>query len=121
MLFQGCKTAEPLTEKQPEDSSKETPAPQIFEDDLPSRVPASPDTISYELPDGYILKIRLIGDEFYHQALTVDGFPIVLNPEGFYEYTSADDQGLPQATGVVARNPEDRTHEEKQFLKSVRR
>ncbi|MFN3556925.1 MAG: hypothetical protein ACK4VN_13275 [Bacteroidales bacterium] len=104
---------------QPPATPQVPPVPDIMED-MPSRVPAYPDTIWYELPDGYILRIFLRGDEHFHIALTADGFPLVMNPEGFYEYTFRDDQGLPQSTGIIARNPEDRSDEDWRVINATR-
>lgn len=95
--------------------------PDIYDDldGLPSQVPAFPDTIFYELPDGYVLKIFLSGDEFNHQVKTVDGFPLLLNNDGFYEFAITDDEDNPQLSGIIARNPEDRTDDDWHLLNSM--
>ncbi len=117
-LLPGCKTQKPAQSSVNSDENVPV-VPNIYDDDMPSGVPAYPGVISYELPDGYVLEIVLKGDEHQHTAETADGYSIVLNPEGFYEYTFQDDQGLPQPTGVIARNPEDRSEEDWRILKSL--
>lgn len=112
LLFSGCGTSQSATSSEPLQPHMDphTP-PDTGPSDRPSGVPAVPHTIEYELPDGYILKIRLKGDEHGHIATTEDGYRLIMNPEGYYEYALMDDQGLPQATGIIARNKEDRTEE----------
>ncbi len=85
----------------------------------PSGVPAYPDTIEYRLPDGYVLKIFLRGDEHGHVAKTTDGYYLLMNQEGFYEYAYKGPYNGLISTGVTARNPEDRSSEEKQLLKTL--
>lgn len=94
------------------------PVPDIYDDR--SEVDASNEkVVNYRLPDGYLLKIKSKNKTDDGIAETADGFSIMLNPEGFYEYTIKDDQGLSQPTGIIARNPEDRTTEEWRILNSI--
>lgn len=118
-LIFSCRTTKTHSYNSEQDNSA-PPVPEIY-DELPIGVPAFPDTIHYELPDGYILKLFLEGDEHYHLAKTVDGFVILMNPEGFYEYAIYDDQGLPQPSGIIARNAEDRTEDEWRILNSIKK
>jgi hypothetical protein len=87
--------------------------------DGPQSVPAYPDTIHFEMPDGYVLYLFLRGDEFTHSASTADGIYLLMNEEGFYEYASPDENGQLKATGIVARNPADRSGEHKKLLKTI--
>jgi hypothetical protein len=118
-IIASCRTSRVYIENSDEDSSA-PPVPAIY-DELPSGVPAYPDIIHYELPDGYILRIFLEGDEHSHLAKTVDDFLILMNPEGFYEYAVYDDQGLPKPSGVIARNAEDRTDDDWVLLNGLKR
>lgn len=86
--------------------------------DQPETVPATPDTIHYRLPDDYELRIFLRGDEYNHIAMTVDGYLLTMNNDGFYEYAIRDEDGTLLTTGMIARNEEDRTEEIKQFLEA---
>ncbi len=94
------------------------PVPDIYDDSMIADVSSS-DVVNYRLPDGYLLKIRVKDNSPDNMAETSDGFSIVMNPEGFYEFTIKDDHGLPQPTGIIARNPEDRTSEEWRILNSI--
>ncbi len=84
----------------------------------PDRVMAYPDEISYRLPDGYLLNIYLRGDEYSHTATTKDGYLLIMNQDGFYEYAIKKDGRL-QNSGIVARNKEDRDEEVIEFLKTT--
>ena len=87
--------------------------------EMPQTTPAYPDTIHFEMPDGYVLHLFLRGDEFAHAAFTTDGFYLLMNEEGFYEYASPDKNGRLTATGTIARNQADRTKEHKKLLKTI--
>ncbi len=87
--------------------------------DRPQTIPAYPDSIHYKMPDGYVLHIFLRGDEFTHTAFTVDGFYLLMNDNGFYEYASPDKNGQLMATGIIARNQADRTREHKKLLGTI--
>lgn len=87
--------------------------------DMPHNVPAYPGAIHYEMPDGYVLEIVLRGDEYAHAAFTADGFYLLMNEDGFYEYASPDSNGQLTSTNVVARNPADRTRADKELLKTI--
>ncbi|MDR4988416.1 MAG: hypothetical protein RG741_06215 [Bacteroidales bacterium] len=88
-------------------------------DQPPGGVLAYPGIISYELPDGYLLDILLDGDEHGHRVTSPDGFLLLMNDEGYYEYARVDDQGTTVSTGIIARNADDRTREEKSLLKTI--
>ncbi len=85
----------------------------------PSGVMAYPNVISYRLPDGYILKIYLSGDEHNHTTTTKDGYPLMMNQEGFYEYAVFDKDGRFRPSGIIARNKEDRDDKVSKFLKNI--
>lgn len=85
----------------------------------PSTVPAYPGTIHYELPDGYVLRIHLEGDEHGHVAKTTDGYYLLMNDEGFYEYAFKNQDNEMVSTDIKARNQDDRTEEEQLFLNKL--
>ncbi|MFW5687319.1 MAG: hypothetical protein ACOCXV_00165 [Bacteroidota bacterium] len=116
--LQSCRSKQNVPSTPQTQNPPVPPVPDI-NDDLPGGVPAMPGTIEYKLPDGYILLITIQGDEHEHIAKTADGFRIIMNPDGYYEYAIYDDQGLPQPTGIVARNPEDRTKEEWRIIRNT--
>jgi len=115
-IFSACKTSRKVAEDKDDPKASEVvPVPDIY-DELPRPVPAYPDTIYYELPDNYILKIFLRGDEHHHIALTVDGYRLLMNDDGFYEYAVLSHEGKPVPSGIIARNPGDRTDKDWEFL-----
>lgn len=88
--------------------------------DRPMKVPAYPGLIQYELPDGYILEIYLQGDEHQHTARTSDGYYLLMNEKGYYEYAGWDASGELISSGIIARNPADRNREAINFLNSIK-
>ena len=81
-------------------------------------IPAHREHSTITQPDGTKLTIRLIGDEFYNFNTTVDGYTVVKNAAGVYEYAVREDNQL-KASGVKARQVAERTVAEKAFLQSV--
>lgn len=116
-----CKTPENAGEK--EVQSKQQYEKDNNHDSLPDTPPrevmAYPDTIKYELPDGYILLMFLKGDEHKHIATTIDSYTIILNDEGYYEYAIKNEDGEYKMSGITARNPGDRSSEELIFLDAL--
>ncbi|WP_148660927.1 M6 family metalloprotease domain-containing protein [Marinilabilia salmonicolor] len=70
-------------------------------------------------PDGSVLTIRQHGDEWYNWTTTADGFHIVRNKEGIFEYATQLKSGEITASGVKASNPDKRTTSEINFLSST--
>ena len=66
-------------------------------------------------PDGTILTIQLVGDEFRHFTTTIDDYTVVKSADGFYRYAFLKDGKL-IPSDVVASNPERRTLSEQAFL-----
>ncbi len=89
--------------------------------DLPMKVPAYPGLIHYELPDGYVLEIYLQGDEHKHTARTSDGYYLLMNEHGYYEYASRDASGELISSGIIARNAADRSQEAIDYLNSIKK
>ncbi|TVR38144.1 MAG: hypothetical protein EA394_11105 [Bacteroidia bacterium] len=106
---------ESAAESLPEEATGEMPEGV---NNFPSAVPAFPDTIKYILPDGYELLIFLRGDEFGHVAVTVDGYYLLMNDDGYYEY-AAKVNGTLSGTGIIARNREDRNEDILRMLESL--
>ncbi len=87
--------------------------------DLPMKVPAYPGLIHYELPDGYVLEIYLQGDEHQHTARTTDGYYLLMNERGYYEYANRNASGELISSGIIARNQADRSRETIDYLSSI--
>ena len=82
-------------------------------------VPASPYPVTITQPDGTTLTVILKGDEFHHYHTTEDGFLIVKDKEGIFNYAKVDNQGQKINTRVKANNSTSRSASEKQFVKSL--
>ena len=79
-------------------------------------VPASPYPIKVMQSDGNTLTILKCGDEWFHYNTTEDGYPLVVNAKGDYEYAILRNNVL-VSTGVVAH--QNRGTEERAFLKKM--
>ena len=78
-------------------------------------IPAHRGFISMPQPDGTMVSIGLMGDEFYHFNITEDGYTVMLNDRGAYEYAQLDGKTL-KPSGVLAHNYADRTTQEIMLL-----
>ncbi len=66
--------------------------------------PASQEPVEIVQPDGSKLTILMHGDEFFHWATTIDGYTLLLNDKGYYEYAQKDEHGNLVLSGIIARN-----------------
>jgi len=82
-------------------------------------VPAYPHPIQYKQPDGSIISLQLKGDERVNWAVSPDGFTLLVNKSGFYEYAKIDASGDLVLSGIRYNNVEERTPEEKSFQKTI--
>ncbi len=82
-------------------------------------VPANPKPIKYRQPDGSIITIILKGDEIIHWATTTDGYTILPNSAGAYEYAKYDNNEKLILSGVQANDPNNRSAQELSFLKNI--
>ena len=73
-----------------------------------SAIPANPGLVQMPQPDGTIVSIRLVGDEFYHFNTTADGYTVMLNDRGGYVYAQLDGGNL-VATDILAHDEDSRT------------
>ena len=63
-----------------------------------SAVPAKRGILRLAQPDGSVLRVRIIGDEFSHIIRTEDGATLKLGPDGFYKYGVIGPNGKLTAT-----------------------
>ena len=77
--------------------------------------PAHPGTIQVPQPDGTLLSLELVGDEFYHFNTTADGFTVLFTEGGGYVYAQRDGMNL-VPTQVLAHDAGSRTAEELALL-----
>ena len=82
-------------------------------------VPAKPVLVRVAQPDGSVITVKTVGDEFYHYKSTSDGIPVVRCEDGFYRYAELSATGLAVAGNVVARDSSMRTVSDKAYLTSL--
>ena len=82
-------------------------------------VPAKPVLVRVAQPDGSVITVKAVGDEFYHYKSTSDGIPVVRCEDGFYRYAELSATGLAVAGNVVARDSSMRTVSDKAYLTSL--
>ncbi len=80
--------------------------------------PALPGAVKCVQPDGTSVMLELHGDEYYHFSTTVDGYTVLQNAQGAYEYARLEGQRL-VSTGVLARDAERRSASEVAMLASL--
>lgn len=70
-------------------------------------------------PDGSVITLVLHGDEHHSWTTTLDGYSVMKNAKGFFEYVGAIEDGKAVLSGVRASDPEERQNKEKRFLKKI--
>lgn len=76
---------------------------------LPFNVtPPAPYAVPVVQPDGTTLQIIARGNQFQHWSETTDGYTVVKSKSGYYEYAK-EQNGRLTGSGIVARNPQQRT------------
>ncbi len=88
----------------------------LYAQSAPSRVPAKRDPVEITLPDSTTLTIKLVGDEWKHWTMTIDGYLIKQNDKGFYYYLVKNCRGEQVMSNRRAKNPEDRSKCDLKFL-----
>jgi len=81
--------------------------------------PADPTPIEYKQPDGSIITISLKGDEKVSWAETSDGYTLLQNNKGGWEYAIKDEAGNLKNSGVLAHKAGKRTTTELRLLKTL--
>ncbi|MGM9860105.1 MAG: M6 family metalloprotease domain-containing protein, partial [Muribaculaceae bacterium] len=72
-----------------------------------------------EQPDGSIIELTRLGDEFNHVTLTTDNIPVLADTQGRYCYAILDANGNAVASDIQAANPAERTPEAAAFIASL--
>ena len=67
-------------------------------------VKALPEVVEVTQPDGSQLQIRLVGDEKFHYTTSEDGFLLLQNSSGIYEYAVESATGAVVPSGVRAKS-----------------
>ena len=66
-------------------------------------IPAHRGFVSMPQPDGTMVSIGLVGDEFYHFNITEDDYTVMFNEQGAYVYAQLVD-GMLEPTTILAHN-----------------
>jgi hypothetical protein len=82
-------------------------------------VPAKPVLVRVAQPDGTVVTVKTVGDEFYHYKSTSDDIPVVRGEDGFYRYAELSATGLVVAGNVIARDSSMRSVSDKVYLTSL--
>ena len=84
-----------------------------------SASPAYPGLINFVQPDGSKISIYLKGDERVKWAETEDGYSVLFNVNGAYEYAVLNSQGDMVPSGRIAKNAAQRSPDDLSFLFNV--
>lgn len=80
--------------------------------------PAKQGILTLPTADGSEIRVRLTGDEYYHQYLTEDGYPLTEVNGNFY-YSDIDANGNVINSGIKASSVSDRDAATLQFLSKI--
>ncbi len=79
-------------------------------------VPARREPIEVVQPNGDTLMIRLVGDEWNHYRMTLDGYLIRENAKGYYCYAKYNEKGEIVCTRRKAHNEDKRSKCEARYV-----
>jgi M6 family metalloprotease-like protein len=82
---------------------------------------AYPKPVNVVQSDGSVLNLTLKGDERLSWATTPDGYTLVYNTQGIFEYGQISRSGDLVPSGVKARNVSERTQAELSFLSALQK
>lgn len=82
-------------------------------------IPADPDPIKFKQPDGTIVTILLKGDENIHWAESLDGYTLMRNGKGGWDYAVLDSSDDLTCSGFQAKEIRKRTCREKRMLRRI--
>lgn len=80
---------------------------------------ANPTPVTVTQPDGSSLTIRQHGDEWYNWTATTDGYRIVKNNVGIYEYATLLKSGYIVPSGMKVNNADNRNKNEEAFVDAM--
>ena len=81
-------------------------------------VPAHRGRLQVRQPDGTMLTLRLMGDEWRHFHTTADGYTVVKDRQGRYVYAELEG-GVLNPTAMTAHDEGERSAEEEAFLENI--
>ena len=84
-------------------------------------VEAYPFPVKYKQPDGTVVTVVMKGDEKVRWAETVDGYSLLRNKKGGFEYGITDRNGDLVCSGVLAKEVNKRTSIDNSVLQKIRK
>lgn len=82
-------------------------------------VNAYPGIMTVRQPDGSEIRILMKGNAFNHVVYSTDGFPLVMNDDGYYVFAGLNREGEVFASDIKSIETSSRTSSEKQWLSRV--
>lgn len=82
-------------------------------------VTAFPEKVQFTQPDGQKVLVTMKGDEFLKFAETEDGYTLLYNEEGYFNYAYINDEGNLVPSTFNAHNISERSELEVQFLQTI--
>lgn len=83
-----------------------------------SAKPAKQGVFTLTVADGAEIRVRLAGDEFFHQYFTEDGYPI-FGRDGYFYYGDYDSSGNAVVSDIKAGNADLRDAAVREYLSKV--
>lgn len=94
--------------------------PIIASNAVPISVPADSRPITIQQPNGKMLTFILRGDERISWGETLDGYTLLYNENGFFEFACVDDNKNLVPSGILACNENERDEQENNFLETIK-
>lgn len=82
-------------------------------------VPAYPYPVKFKQSDGTIVTVIMKGDEKVRWAESLDGYSLLYNSKGDFEYAIRDSRGDMIPSGILAKDEENRSAADRLFLSSI--
>ena len=83
--------------------------PGVAQSETPDhQTPPAPYAIPVEQPDGTVVHLFVRGDQAHHWTESTDGYPLIKNDSGYYEYARVQGTSLVR-TGIRAQDPRERS------------
>jgi M6 family metalloprotease-like protein len=88
---------------------------------IANAINANPYPVEFMQPDGSKITILMKGDEKVRWAETMDGYSIMFNRTGTYEYSILNAENNMVPSGVQAKNQDERSVTDKSFLANIQK
>lgn len=84
-----------------------------------SAIPANPLWLDFIQPDSQTVRIKIMGDEKIHWAITEDNYTLIFNKSGYYVYATLDKNNDLIPSKYIAKDINWRGSEELEFLRTT--